>query len=88
MCKRLLQFGRIQTNLNSLNNWTMKSSMPFNIDKSYLLSMSNKPKQLCVGNKTIKVDARHFILGVKFSHDLNWILHINKVRTKAIGLFI
>ena len=51
----------------------MKSSMPFNIDKNSLLSMSKKPKQQCFGNKAIKVDARHFILGVKFS----WIVHMD-----------
>lgn len=72
----------MQTAVNSIYKWSMKTGFKFSADKSECMVFSKKLSPFCpklfLGNKAIKTVTHTKILGLIFDHRLTWQEHISK----------
>ena len=75
---------QLQSDLDSLLNWSILNSLPFNLSK--FVHMSFKSKIITsyhIAETTITHCSTHHDLGILFSDNLSWDLHYQKILAKA-----
>jgi hypothetical protein len=77
----------LQTNLDSMHNWSISWQLKFNVSKTLLLGVSRKRNypthSYHLNNKPVKIVANQVDLGVVVSNDLKWYPHIASCTAKA-----
>ena len=78
---------QLNTDLESINDWAKKWLVTFSPPKTEEMIISNKKNQnyppLQLNNHTIKTVRDHKHLGITFSKDLSWKVHIQEIAKKA-----
>ena len=94
-CRRLLALQAnqlpqdhqtLQQDLNNLQIWADDWGMKFNAKKCYLLSTKSKSRHLkiyTINDQILKQVQDNPCLGITFSEDLKWKIHINNTSKKA-----
>ena len=77
----------LQTDLDSMHNWSISWQLKFNVSKTLLLRVSRKrispTHSYHLNNQPIKIVAKQVDLGVVVSSDLKWSPHIASCTAKA-----
>ena len=80
----LMNSTQLQSDLDSLLNWSILNSLPFNLSK--FVHMSFKSKIITsyhIEETTITCCSSHRDLGILFSDNLSWDLHYQQILAKA-----
>lgn len=79
--------ARLQDDLNKLAAWEQKWQMKFNLQKCFVLRITNSKSpiinQYTLGGTVLQETTSHSYLGVEISQDLKWDKHISKITTSA-----
>jgi hypothetical protein len=77
----------LQTDLDSMHNWSISWQLKFNVSKTLLLRVSRKRNSPThsyhLNNQPVKIVANQVDLGVVVSNDLKWSPHIASCTAKA-----
>lgn len=84
--------AKAQSDLDLLNGWFLSNSLTINSSKTNFVIFAAKNKkvdgivQLTINNELLNEKAHEKYLGLILDHQLNWKMHIQKVKTKLTSL--
>lgn len=79
--------NQLQKDLDKLIDWASKWQMKFNASKCYVLRITNKKKPILhnyhMHGQVLENVSQNPYLGVQFTNNLKWDIHINNITAKA-----